>query len=107
MLPVLFLHSVITKEIFIDLTSQIIEIFPAEDPIIYYKQPIPKCPARKDSKYVEADGKLYIRYRNELKRLRILERSLKGHLTDELDVDSASEPDGMHWLPLYYEYFLL
>lgn len=71
--------------------SQIVEIFPIEDPVIYYQPPTPKISGKKGAGYKDAEGKLYTRYRNELKRLRKIERTLKQHSTDEIDPSSDTE----------------
>lgn len=89
----LICFSVITKERFLEIRSDLIEIFPAEDPEVYYIPPIPKTPGRKDSVSIDAQGKLYLRYRNELKRLRSQERALGQESMTETESSVEIEGD--------------
>lgn len=61
------------KDDFLQLREQIIEIFPNEDPDVYYSVPVSKflSPLRVTER---AKGRLYERYRNVLKTHRLLEK---------------------------------
>jgi len=80
----------ITPQKFLDYTNQIKEIFPSQDPGVYYKPAIMKNRFDPKRKYRPPGGRLYDRYRNMFKKCRKFEQCVKEN-ANESDIDTESK----------------
>lgn len=78
--------SVITSHEFLEYRKQIKEIFPSEDPAVYYRPSITKTLKKSNASYVPAGGRLYDRYKNVLKQYRMLDKAFNT-TTDKVDIE--------------------
>lgn len=92
-------RSVIRPYDFLDYREQIKQIFPSEDPDIYYRPSILEDRTNSNRIYVPAGGRLYERYKNVLKKHRQLEKLSKEN-TSEVDIETSEyeAEQSLQWL---------
>lgn len=81
--------SIITPQDFLDYKNQIKEIFPSEDPDIYYRPSIYKNQSGIKGKCSPTGGRLYERYKNVLKRYREVGQCSKENTSRLVNTDSS------------------